>query len=290
MSAPETAARVLGWALAGHGPPPTGDVRDTDELAYPSPGLAAAIGELAAVTAARLRLGWPPLGDATPPGPAAAVLAAAIGARAALPLARLILEAISPAESPAEWLARHGVVAPALEFLPSALADDCLTHSPLTALLTRPGTGQDGTVIGVALRILAHPAGRLALQLQMARPAYDSAVLNWRRDLLNRLRLDRSAGAGPDFVLDVYEAALVHHGPEVLSQIRAADAVLSDPEASADNTRLDAAQALAGWWGPLSALERANGAALRARRYLGYDHRKGIALYRLAQRMVGGPS
>jgi hypothetical protein len=288
MSAADTAARVLGWALTGGGPPPGGDLRDTEELAAPGPGLAAALGQLAAATAARLRLAWPPLGDAAPPGPTAAVLAAAVGTRSVPELARFLLRAVRPGRSPAEWLARHGVVAPAREYLPAALADDCLLCSPLTALLTRPVAGQDGEVMAVAQRFLDHPGGRLALQLELARPTTDPAVWLWRQTLLDRLRL--AGGAGVDFVLDVYEAALVHHRPEILAQIRAAHAVLSDPLASADNNRLDAAQALAGWWGPLSALERTDGAALRARRHLGYDYRAGIALYRLVRRLTGGPA
>jgi hypothetical protein len=214
--------------------------------------------------------------------------AVAVGARAAPELARLLLRAVPPAGAPAEWLARHGALAPAREYLPEALADDCLLLSPLTALLARPVEGHVGEAMAVARRFLAHPAGRLALQLQLARPTPDPAVLRWRQTLLDRLRLDGDAGA--DFVLDVYEAALVHHLPEVLAQARAARAVLYDPDAAGDDARLDAAQALADWWGPLAALERTHGAALRARPYLGYDYRAGIALYRLARRLTGGPS
>ena len=73
-------------------------------------------------------------------------------------------------------------------------------------------------------------------------------------DLLGNLRLQSDDGR--EFVLDVYEAALIHHRTETIEQVRAAQAVLDNPAASADERRLEEALSIAKWWEPLSALDR----------------------------------
>ena len=93
---------------------------------------------------------------------------------------------------------------------------------------------------------------------------------------------------GREFVLDVYEAMLIHYPEQALQQLRTARAVLTDARAAAEEERLRDTLAVAGWWQPLWALQRSHPEALRARRYLGYEYREGLALVRLAQRLTGG--
>jgi hypothetical protein len=281
---------VLAWATAGDGPPPTGDLSQTEALARPEPALVEAAGHLATVTAARMRLGWPPLDGSVPPGDplpislGVVVLAAAIGTRHVPELAALLLRIVEPAGTPVEWVARHGLVAPALGYLTADLADELRLRSPLTALLDRPVAHQTSQPLRVARSMLAHPRGRLALQLALARPTPDTVIRQWRRELLDRLRTDGATGVG--FVLDVYEATLIHHSREALDQVAAARATLGD---EADDRRLEDALAVARWWGPLWALERSHGdaLALRRRRYFNPDYLKGVALYRVVQRLWG---
>jgi hypothetical protein len=296
MNAAESAARILDWAVAGSGPRPRGVLRDPETLLHPQGRLAEALGELARVTAARLRLGSPPLGDAGPIGPGAALLAAALGVAHLPELAQALVRSLLATENgrgiaalaldllagkqeeigPAEWVVRHGITGRALETVTGELADDFRRVSPLTALLDRPAPGQQAEALEVAHRLVAHPSGRLALTLALARPARDPEVLRWRKDLLESFLLEP---LGRDFVLDVYEAALVHHEAEWLGQVRSAGAVLTDPVASADDRRLNEALSAAAWWGPLSALARTDLDALRSRRYLGYRYREGLALH-----------
>ena len=299
MSATTTALRVVEWALAPEGPPPGGDLRQAEALARPSPELAERLGQLAAVTAARLRLAAPPLGDGAPLAAETAVLAAALGSLQTPALAAALAGALGPARHPAEWVTRHGLAGSAVPYLPAAAAEPCMAASPLTALIERPAPGGEAAALQVANRLLADPAGRLALKLRLARPATDPSVRRWRAALLDRLRLAdvtgaAAAGEGPgearhrSFVLDVYEAAMVHHEPEHLQQLRWARSVILDPLAAADDSRLFDALAVAEWWGPLAAIERGDVDALRTRRYLGYAYRQGLELHRLARRLRGG--
>ena len=124
------------------------------------------------------------------------------------------------------------------------------------------------------------------LQLALAEPASVSCVRFWRHELLERLRL--AGDRGREFVLDVYEAMLIHYSEQALRQVHAARAVITDAQAAADESRLREALAVAAWWESLWALQRSHPEELRARRYLGYDYREGLALYRLAQRLTGG--
>src|SRR5205814_1348957 len=124
------------------------------------------------------------------------------------------------------------------------------------------------------------------LQRSLAQPSPSPEVRRWRQDLMGRLRLQDDAGR--DFVLDVYEAALIHHRAEVLDQVYAARSVLENPVASADDRRLGEALSIAEWWEPLSALDRSNPSALRDRRYLDRCYRQGITLYRQTEKMTRG--
>ncbi len=128
--------------------------------------------------------------------------------------------------------------------------------------------------------------GRASLILHMARPEEEVDVRDWRRVLLDRLRLGDAHERS--FVLDVYEAMMIHHQEEAMARIRDARAVLTDPEASKDEKRSRDALSAAAWWGPLWAIERSDVDALRARPWLGYAYREGMALHRMSRRLIGG--
>lgn len=291
MSATETARDVLRWAFSPAGPPPHGDLRRCDQLVHPAPELRTLLGHLVACVAARLRLGHPPLSDPEPVGCAGLVLAAAIGAAgdpAQAPLARAAFRSASSelgaVEHPAEWVARHAMVAPALAFLGPELAADCKVASPLTSVLTFPPPGQEGEARQVARQLLAHPLGRVVVMLHWGQPTTDLATRRWRGDLLERWRLAGEQEA--DFVLSVYETTLVFHGDEALEQIRHARQVFEDPKAAAEESCLEQALSVAHWWQPLRALEHTDPEKLRERPHLGYDYRAGVQLARLAQNMI----
>ncbi len=129
-------------------------------------------------------------------------------------------------------------------------------------------------------------AERTALVLHFARPSDEPEVRAWRAEILDRMR--HGEGVRRRFVLDVYEATMVHHRDEALEQVRVARRTLYDPIASGDEHRLADARSVAQWWGPLAGLERTHLDALRSRRYLGYEYCHGVALFRLAQRLSGG--
>lgn len=289
MSAIDTAQRVLAWAtLADERSrrPPQGDVFATEQLAQPPAAVRTALAQLTAVTLARLRFNNPPLGDSRAVTLGGAVLAAAIGVAGIAPeVARRLLGAMPPVGGALDWVARHGVVAPALTMLPPAMAEDCRQHSPLTALYERPAPGQEGAALALMSQLLAHPVERAAFTLHLAQPTADPTVRRWRTELLNRLRLGNEGEAR--FVLDVYETLLIHYPTTAQDQVKAARAVLSDPAAASQEPRLQDALSVARWWGPLWALERSHPDSLRGRWYLGHDYREGLKLFRLAQRLTG---
>ncbi len=297
MSAADTALRVVRWAAAegpgpapppdgrGEAPLPRGDYLAPEALLAPSGELSGALGELAAATAARLRLGHPPLGDRRALGLDPLVLAFALGCAHQPALASALLATLEPPANAWGWVARHGLVAPALRSLPAELAEECRGLSPLTALLERPAGRQDAAALEAAERLRRHPAGRLALQLHLARPTVDPAVRRWRTRLLETLRA--AGDDGRDFVLEVYEAAMVHHQDELLDQARRARGVFLDRVAASDSDRLDDATTAADWWGPLWAVERSDLGALRRRRYLGYAYREGLRIYSHGRKLRG---
>jgi hypothetical protein len=221
-------------------------------------------------------------------GVGAIVLAAILGApdpdRAQI--AGLLLPILDEPDATAGDLGRHGLLAAALPHLPESLADECRARSPLTAVLERPAPGTESTAVATARRILEDARGRASLQLHLARPTDDARVRRWRAELLDRLRLGDEAGRG--FVLDVYEAAMIHHRPSALEQIGRAGRVLKDSLASQDEAALRDAMSVADWWGPLWTIHRQDIDALRHRPYLHYDFLEGLRLYQLRRRMTGG--
>jgi hypothetical protein len=280
---------MIDWAIGGDGPPPRGDLRDAEDLAEPPDRLREAARRLVAATAARLRWGHPPLGDPRPLGAATIVLAAILGAPDPdrLQLAGLLLPILDEPDATAgDLVGRHGLLAPALLHLPEPMADDCRARSPLTAVLERPAPGQESSAVATARRILEDARGRASLQLHLARPTDDARVRRWRAELLDRLW--RGDEAGRQFVLDVYEAAMIHHRPRALEQIDGAGEVLRSSLAARDGAALRDAMAVADWWGPLWMIHRQDIDALRARPYLHIDFLEGLRLYQLRRRMMGG--
>ncbi len=289
MSAIDTASRVIAWAKTAHKsetPPPQGDVRDTEQLAHPPASLCSALAELTILTGARLRLPMPLLGDKKPINPAALVIAAAIGVASAPQLAGYLFKAVPPPGSVIDWLARHGVVSPSLPYLTGEVADDCRMLSPLTALLNRPAEGQVHQAMNVARYFLRDPKTRLFLTLRVAQPTGDVEIRRWRYDLLMGF-MSGSQGE-QDFVLDVYEAIMVHYQREAMAQVKAAHATITGLVASENEEQLLEALSVAAWWEPLFRMERTNIDALRARLYLGYEYRNGIALFKLSRKLTAG--
>jgi hypothetical protein len=263
------------------GSPPMGLPRDTEELAWPEGELAHALSRLTAVTAARLHLRHPPLGEDRPVSAAVAVIAAAIGSRGMEPLAEYILQVVPVRTHSTELIARHGLVDPAIAFMPPTLAIQCVLLSPLSALLHHPMAGQETQALAVADRLLEHPDGRRLLVREFAQPTPISATRHWRAQVLERLRLDPHAGS--ELVLDVYEAAIAFHAKEWLAQIAKAREGLTVENETVQEDSL----ATANWWGPLHALERIAPNSLRERRYLGYEYRQGVNLFAMKQRLTG---
>jgi hypothetical protein len=298
MTAADTAVRVLRWATDPDGPPPDGSPADSDLLTDPPADVRAAAAGLAAVTAARLRLPPPPLGDATPPRPDVILLALAVGLRH-LPESRVSLRgrafnhlallladlaADASAATPAEWVVRHGLAGPAAPYLTDELAAALRRASPLTGVLDAPPDGDADEALGVADRVWAAPNGAGLLARTLAAPGPPTAVRRWRARVLDTWRHDRR-----DFVLDVYEAALGGHRDALLAEAETARAVLlaAGPVPPSEERRADAL-AVAEWWGPLALLARSYPDDVRGRRTFGYDYLTGTRLFRLARRLTVG--
>lgn len=288
MSASDTAQRVIEWATVADDKgrmPPQGDFLAPEQLAHPPLALRTALGALVAATLGRLHFGNPPLDDARPITLGGIVMAAAIGVAGLGPeIARLLLSIAPPPASALDRVARHGIVMPALPFLPAVVADDCRQLSPLTAVYNRPAPGQEAEAIATVRRLLSSRVERAAYTLQLAQPTPDTSVLKWRTELLDRFRLGQDQERR--FVLDVYETMMIHHAAAVREQIGVAQMALISPTTGQPELVQDAL-AVARWWSPLAALERSYNDALRGRYYLGYGYRDGIKLCRLAQQLTG---
>ncbi|MFG2132199.1 hypothetical protein ACGFNV_30910 [Streptomyces sp. NPDC048751] len=273
-----TVLRVLRWAAVDRaGLPPS-----VSGAAGPRPGddgdPVAGVERLAAVTAARLRLPDPPLGDEGPAGLGALLLATAVALRHAPEVAAMALDVSAPA-SVADLLARHGLVRrlrscgdPALT-PDGRLGEELLCRSPLTGLLTAPASapGAETAAEQVLDRLLGHPEGRASVTTALAPPPDDRRTARWRAGLLERRRY--TAEERP-WVLDVYETALLHHGPELRRRTAHATAVLAavgpvppgpDERDTGEGLAVDEAEALAEWWRPLAVLTHLHLAELRAR-------------------------
>jgi hypothetical protein len=238
--------RVLRWATdGGVGPPPDGVAADADELIDPPADVRRAAGELAAVTAARLRLGRPPLGDPSPLGPGLVFLALAVALRRMPPItmraggrlyphhcaliAELAVDAVANADrgALAEWVAREGLVGAAAPFVSGDLFDTMMSASPLTAVLDVPPAGQASDAMVAAERVRATPDGRRLLVRTLASPGASGRARAWRARLMEAWRLDDEPGR--TLLLDVYERALTAHHSATLADVAEAESALLMP-------------------------------------------------------------
>jgi len=281
-----TALRVLAWAVDPVGPPPTGPLRHLAALARPSAALRDLVGRLAWCTAAQLGAGNPPLGDRSPVGLGAVLLAAAVGARAEPELAENLTRSVPPPTGWSDALVRHGVVGAALDDeglrLLEALADALIEASPLSAVVRRPGlrrlkAGTTQAAVDSAVWLIEQPRGARLLSSSLAVPSHDQAVLAWRAELLDRLRHDHL-----DVVLDTYLTARVRHGQAWDERIRWAERELSSLGLPSD-----LAIATARYWAPLAAVDRNAPGHITTRRYL-TGHGRAIDLVRRHHQQYGG--
>jgi hypothetical protein len=254
MTAEDTALRIVRWATTDvNGTMPEGDLADAVRLCDPGDELLAWVGRLAAVTAARLRLSAPALGDRRPPGLGALILAAAIGAYRHVQQAELLLRAVPSPAAAADLLAHHGLVAPAVTLLPE-LAGRLRDLSPLTGLLDRPGPRTATACEDLLDRLLADRTARAMITLRFAAPPDTPEQASWRGECLAYVRHE-----DPGFVIDVYELAFVHYRIEHEIRARAAWSNLLGTGSPA------AALPTALWWRALAELEAAEPQRIRAR-------------------------
>jgi hypothetical protein len=288
MNAETTACAVLDWAIHPSGPLPHGPLDEVTRLAEPSEDTLARLRLLTRSCAARLGAGAPPFGDPGPIRADAILLAAAIGARARLEAARLLVNLVANTHvggydqdgSWSEALARHAVVGCALPATPDLkkstvddeegrvpvddpLVEALLGVSPLTRVLYRPPRQRliadaIATEVDAAARLLARPAGRRVLVATLAAPVLDPAVLSWRHRLLSRLVHEHR-----EFVLDVYEVARLHHASVWDGVLHTATRRLSG-----FRIRPRLPLALLQYWVPLAGIERSDPALLRDRPFL----------------------
>jgi len=251
---------------------PEGDLTEAMRLADPAGELLLWVGRLAAVTAARLRLAPPVLGDSRPPGVGAAILAASIGAYRYGERAALLLRAVPSPVRAADLLANHGLVARAAQLLPG-IRDRLLDLSPLTGVLDRPSPRTGPACEALLDRLLADHHARAMIVRFFAAPPQTPEQAEWRGQCLAYIR-----HGDPDFVLDVYEAALIYYGTEHEIQARAAwyHVLGSGAHEPAVPTAL--------WWRALAELEAAVPRRIRERPQLA-GRRVGTNLYRRAQAM-----
>lgn len=253
-TAPVTATRVLQWAAAPRGPAPLGTLRRSGNL-LSDPGVGRGLRDLVRSAAARTGAGVPPLGDPSPVGPGAVLLAASIGGRTRPDLAARLAAALPPAPldgaSAAGWadaLARHAVVGaalPAAGDVPDDLARSWLDGSPLTAVLRAPHPEGVSTGMRTAAALARRPRGPAVLTASFADCHPDPSVLHWRGEVLLRL-----AAQHPQEVLDVYVAARARH-PQAWDT-RAAEAGRSLALASRAGTTDADALAVVHFWAGLT--------------------------------------
>jgi len=253
------------------GPLPRGDLGDATRLAHPGPELLLWVGRLAAVTAARLRLTAPLLGDGRPPGRSAILVAAAVGAQPDRERAALLLRAVQAPARAADLLAHHGLAAAASRLLPG-LRDRLLDLSPLTGVLDRPGPRSIAACEDLLDRLReGGTASRVMVMLRFAAPPDTPEQASWRGECLAYLRHD-----DPGFVLDVYETALLHHRREHEIRARLAWQQVLGPGPAGE------ARPTAMWWRALAELEAAQPDQVRERPLL-LGRRVGTNLFRHLQ-------
>jgi FtsH ternary system domain X1 len=273
MTAENTALRLMCWVTTNMSDVmPDGDLTEAVRLSDPAPELLLRVGRLATVTAARLRLTLPLLGDRRSPGPGAAVLAAAIGARHHGDRAASLLGAVRLPVRAADLLAHHGLVAPAVPLLPQ-LADRLRDLSPLTGVLDRPGPRTAASCESLLDRLRADEGSRAMIVLRFATPPQSPEQACWRGECLTYIRHE-----DPGFVIDVYQTALLHYGREHEIRARTAWRHVLGPVSH------EPARPTALWWRALAELEAAEPRLVKERPQLA-GRRIGTNLFRRVQEL-----
>lgn len=270
MTAESTAQRILRWAASDMSTPmPGGDLANSTGLSDLDSESSRLVGRLAAVTAARLRMAAPVLGDKRPPGVGAAILAAAVGAFRD-DRSRALLGVLRAPTRVADLLAYHGIVGPVSMLLPH-MGDQLRDLSPLTGVLDRPGPKTSATCESLLDRLRENPDTRAVIVLRFATPPDTPEQSLWRGECLAYTRHE-----DPDFVVDVYETALLHFGREHEIRARAAwrHVLGTGPDDPARPTAL--------WWRALAELEAAEPGRIRGRTAL-ERRRVGTNLFRRMQ-------
>jgi hypothetical protein len=280
VTAVATAGQVLSWAAEPAGPPPSGPLWEPAGLATPPEAVRDAAAQLARRTSALLGAGTPPFGGSGQVGLGVVFLAAAAGGRQQVAAAALLAQAVPPPAARRDqgaWydlVARHGLVTAVVQALdgasylgstgaspdddaPEPVQELLLAASPLTAVLHRPPrralrAGTTGQAVGTAVALLTRPRGHAVLAAGLAGWSPFTPVLNWRADLLARLRHEHT-----DLLLDVYLTARIRFGADWDERITWAARQLgrssvADPLAVATLR----------FWAPLAAVERAAAAPL----------------------------
>jgi hypothetical protein len=281
-----TARRVLTWAAAPSGPPPSGPLSRTTGLARLTEDTLAAARILVRTGAGRAGLPAPVLGDRGPAGAGLILLAAAIGGRSLTGPAAQVA-AILPAPRPhadGRWndaAARHFVVSPFMDTIappaplpavssaPSPrwdvvpLPEVFLALSPLTRVLHRPPlpelrAGTTDLDVRTAMGLITRPGGRALLTTTFAAWRKSAEVLGWRSDLMRLLVIGHQ-----DVVIDIYVLARTTHGEEWDERIRVARRELSRP-----GLPMDLHLQTVRFWGPLALIRARNREFLREHPYL----------------------
>ncbi|MBD0421486.1 hypothetical protein H0H10_20390 [Streptomyces sp. TRM S81-3] len=274
--------RTLHWAITepDDSLPPPPSVRD--RAAGPATGDPVVLLErLARVTAARLRLSDPPLGDDGPAGLEALLLAAALAVRDDAAAAEQVVGGVREPRTVRDLMARHGLVGRALPALApqDALRAGLLRASPLTALLDHPPPGGEGRCGQLLDRFLDHPEGRRTVVAALAVPPATPETARYRAALLRRFRFTPGERT---VVYEVYETALLHHARRYRELTDAVRDLVRDGPARllADDPPGRWARATLDWWEPLAVIARRHPQELRRRRML-RGHGTGVALHRL---------
>ncbi|NUO44154.1 MAG: hypothetical protein HOV82_19225 [Streptomyces sp.] len=282
-----TVVRILHWAITEPAPdgtplpPPTTSAapRESDDDPV------VLLERLARVTAARLLLSDPPLGDRGPTGLEPLMVAAALALRDDPPTARLMAEGVGGSGTVRDLMARHGLVGRALSATPvdAELRTALLRASPLTALFDAPPPGTEERCGQLLDRFLDHTEGRRAAVAGLAAPPSSPATARHRAALLRRFRFTPGERT---VVYEVYETALLHYGghyrgltDDVRKLAREAPARLLDDDGPGQWAR-----ATLDWWQPLSVLARRHPEELRRRPLLS-GYRRGTELHRIYGRV-----
>lgn len=282
-----TVVRILHWAITEPAPggtpapPPTTSARPHGSTDDP----VVLLERLARVTAARLRLSDPPLGDRGPTGLEPLMVAAALALRDDPATARQAVFGVNGSGTVRDLMCRHGLVGRALSATPvdAELRAELLRASPVTALFDLPPPDMREQCGQLLDRFLDHPEGRRTAVAALAAPPSSPETARHRAALLRRFRFTPGERT---VVYEVYETALLHHGEhyhrltdDIRQLVRDSPARLLE-----DDTRGQWARATLDWWEPLAVLARRHPGELRSRRML-QGYRAGVGLHRVYGRV-----